>query len=123
MGSKKDKHEDLPGEGDKAAVHRYEEATREFVESGRVEKAAEQRARGQDQQEAEQSERAGAKRARKSDPAAAQGRNIAHANGPRAALADDDGNPDPGPRPGAWLCCTSFCDALPVAGVYEPLGG
>ena len=46
------------GEGDRESAERYNEATREFVESGKVEEASE-RAAGQDPQEAGNSERAG----------------------------------------------------------------
>jgi hypothetical protein len=56
------------GEGDRESAGRYNEATREFVESGKVEEASE-RATGQDPQEAESSERAGRERAKEVDPA------------------------------------------------------
>jgi hypothetical protein len=55
------------GEGDKEASRRYDEATRDFVESGKAEEAA-QRAKGQDPKEAEQAERAGKERAAEVDP-------------------------------------------------------
>jgi len=56
------------GEGDRESAERYNEATREFVESGKVEEASEQAA-GQDPREAESSERAGRERAKEEDPA------------------------------------------------------
>ena len=56
------------GEGDREAAAHYNEATREFVESGKVEEASE-RAAAQDPQEAESSERAGRERAKEVDPA------------------------------------------------------
>ena len=56
------------GEGDRISAGRYNEATREFVESGKVEEAAEQAA-GQDPQEAVNSERAGREHAKEEDPA------------------------------------------------------
>jgi len=56
------------GEGDRESAGRYNEATREFVESGKVEEASE-RAAGQDPQEAGNSERAGRERAKEEDPA------------------------------------------------------
>lgn len=56
------------GEGDRESGARYNEATREFVKSGKVDKAVE-RARGQDPQEARDSEREGQRHAREEDPA------------------------------------------------------
>ncbi len=56
------------GEGDRESAERYNEATREFVESGKVEEASE-RVAGQDPREAESSERAGRERAKEEDPA------------------------------------------------------
>ena len=56
------------GEGDRESAERYNEATREFVESGKVEEASE-RAAGQDPREAESSERACRDRAKEEDPA------------------------------------------------------
>lgn len=56
------------GEGDREAAEHYNEATREFVESGKVDEAAE-RAAGQDPQEARESEHRGKERAREEDPA------------------------------------------------------
>ena len=56
------------GEGDRESAERYNEATREFVKSGEVDEAA-ARARGQDPQEAGNSERAGKERAKEEDPA------------------------------------------------------
>jgi hypothetical protein len=58
----------VQGEGDKEAARRYDERTREFLESGKVEEAAE-KAGEQDPQEAEEAERAGERRAREKDPA------------------------------------------------------
>lgn len=64
------KHPDIEnqGEGDREAAKHYNEATREFVKSGKVDRAAE-RAAEQDPQEAERSERAGRERAKEEDPA------------------------------------------------------
>jgi hypothetical protein len=56
------------GEGDRESAGRYNEATREFVESGKVKQALE-RVGEQDPQEAESSERAGRERAKEEDPA------------------------------------------------------
>jgi hypothetical protein len=61
-------HPENQGEGDREAAGHYNEATREFVESGKVDEAAE-RAAGQDPQEARDSERRGKERAREEDPA------------------------------------------------------
>jgi len=59
---------DNQGEGDREAAENYNEATREFVQSGKVEKAAE-RAAEQDPREAGRSEREGREHAREEDPA------------------------------------------------------
>ena len=59
---------EIQGEGDREAAGHYNEATREFVKSGKVEEAVEEAA-GQDPQEAERSERAGRERAKEVDPA------------------------------------------------------
>ena len=56
------------GEGDRESARHYNEATQEFVESGKVEDAAEQ-AGEQDPGEARRSEEAGSERAREVDPA------------------------------------------------------
>ena len=56
------------GEGDRESAQHYNEATRKFVESGKVDEAARQ-ADEQDNEEAERSERAGKERAREFDPA------------------------------------------------------
>jgi len=56
------------GEGDRESAARYNEATQEFVQSGKVEDAAEQAA-GQDPQEARRSEREARERAKAEDPA------------------------------------------------------
>lgn len=55
------------GEGDREAARRYNQDQREFVESGKVEEAAEQ-AKGQDPAEAEAAEKAGKDRAKEFDP-------------------------------------------------------
>ena len=55
------------GEGDRTSAKRYNEATRKFVESGKVEEAARQAA-GQDPEEAKESERKGRERAKELDP-------------------------------------------------------
>lgn len=58
----------IQGEGDRESAREYNEATRRFVESGKVEKAA--RSVGeQDPAEAERAEHAGLQRAREKDPA------------------------------------------------------
>ena len=56
------------GEGDRESARHYNEATQEFVESGKVEDTAEQ-AGEQDPGEARRSEEAGSERAREVDPA------------------------------------------------------
>ncbi len=56
------------GEGDRESAQHYNEATREFVESGKVDEAA-RKAKEQDDEEAKRSERAGKERAREYDPA------------------------------------------------------
>jgi hypothetical protein len=66
----KDRNEDkqkVQGEGDKEADRHYREHTREFVESGKVDEAAE-RARDQDPEEARKAEEAGRRRAKEMDP-------------------------------------------------------
>lgn len=55
------------GEGDREADRHYRERTEEFVESGRVEEAA-QRARDQDPEEARKAEEQGRSRAKEKDP-------------------------------------------------------
>ena len=55
------------GEGDRQADRHYREKTREFVESGKVDEAAE-KARDQDPEEAKKAEEAGRKRAKEVDP-------------------------------------------------------
>ena len=62
------KHDEMQGEGNREAAKEYNEATHKFVESGKVDEAAE-RAKGQDPGEAEQAERAGKERAKEKDPA------------------------------------------------------
>ena len=56
------------GEGDRESARHYNDATQEFVESGKVDEAAEQ-AGEQDPGEARRSEEAGSERAREVDPA------------------------------------------------------
>lgn len=55
------------GEGDREADRHYREKTRDFVESGKVDEAAE-KARDQDPEEAEKAEKAGRRRAKEVDP-------------------------------------------------------
>ena len=57
----------VQGEGDREADRNYRERTKEFVESGRVDEAAE-RAREQDPEEGRRAEEAGRKRAKEVDP-------------------------------------------------------
>lgn len=68
MGKKTGKPDKMQGEGDREAARRYNEATREFVESGKVGDAAGQAA-GQDPAEAAEAEQAGRGRAKEQDPA------------------------------------------------------
>jgi len=56
-----------PGEGDREAAERYNQATRDFVDSGKVDRAA-RRAAEQDADEARDSEARGRARAREEDP-------------------------------------------------------
>lgn len=61
----------IQGEGDYTAARRYNERTRKFVESGKVEQAADQAA-PQSQQEAQEmreAERAGKRHSKGEDPA------------------------------------------------------
>jgi hypothetical protein len=55
------------GEGDRESAERYNEATREFVQSGKVDEAA--GSAEQDPEEAKESERAGRQQAKELDPA------------------------------------------------------
>ena len=55
------------GEGNRTAARRYNEDQQEFVQSGKVEQAAED-AKGQDPAEAEAAEKAGKERAKGFDP-------------------------------------------------------
>ncbi len=55
------------GEGDRESARQYNEDTREFVESGRVDEAA-RNAHEQDPTEAEDAEEAGRDRAKEQDP-------------------------------------------------------
>ncbi len=58
------------GEGDREAAKRYNERTRRFVESGRVDKAARaaREMTAEEREEAERAERAGKRRAKELDP-------------------------------------------------------
>lgn len=58
------------GEGDREAAKRYNENTRKFVKSGRVDKAARDAANMNDEERraAEQAEQAGKRRAKELDP-------------------------------------------------------
>lgn len=56
------------GEGDRESARRYNEATRDFVKSGKVDEAA-RRAADQDPEEARRSEQKGRERAKEVDPA------------------------------------------------------
>ena len=67
----------VQGEGNREAAREYNEATKRFVESGKVESAAEQ-AKPKDQQEASELERAedvGRSRAKEEDPQLHKGTN------------------------------------------------
>jgi hypothetical protein len=57
----------VQGEGDRKADRNYRERTRKFVESGRVDEAAE-KARDQDPDEARKAEEEGRRRAKEMDP-------------------------------------------------------
>ena len=59
--------EDLQGEGDREAAERYNEATKEFVESGKVEEAAAE-AGEQSEEEGTSAREKAAKRAKDLDP-------------------------------------------------------
>jgi hypothetical protein len=56
------------GEGDRESAKRYNEKTRKFVESGKVEEAAKTAGKG-DKKEMARAEQAGKDRARELDPA------------------------------------------------------
>jgi len=58
---------DVQGEGDREAARHYNESTREYVRSGKVEEAA-RRAGEQDPREGAESEAEGRARAREEDP-------------------------------------------------------
>ncbi len=62
-----DKETKIQGEGDKEAAERYNRDTQEFVESGKVEEAAE-RAKEGDKKEMEEAEEKGKERAKELDP-------------------------------------------------------
>lgn len=64
----KNASEEIQGEGNRESAARYNEATREFVQSGKVKDSA-QHAAEQDPEEAEHSERKGRERAKEVDPA------------------------------------------------------
>jgi hypothetical protein len=66
--NKRQKDSENQGEGNREAAERYNEASHEFVESGKVDEAVEHAA-GQDPEEARKSERAGKDRAKEEDPA------------------------------------------------------
>lgn len=55
------------GEGDREADRHYRERTKDFIESGRVDEAAE-RAREQDPEEGREAEEQGRRRAKEVDP-------------------------------------------------------
>ena len=58
----------VQGEGDRESAKRYNEDTREFVESGKVDEAARKAGEG-DKEEMERAEKAGKDRAKELDPA------------------------------------------------------
>ncbi len=64
---------DQPGEGNRAADRNYREATREFVEQGRVAKNAKEAARALDGPEAKELERARRESAKGPKPSASGG--------------------------------------------------
>jgi hypothetical protein len=66
--SNETKKPSIQGEGDKESAREYNEATRRFVESGKVDEAA-RSAGEQDPAEAEGAEQAGLERAKEKDPA------------------------------------------------------
>ncbi|MDQ3775384.1 MAG: hypothetical protein M3461_14050 [Pseudomonadota bacterium] len=61
----------LQGEGDRESARRYDEATKAFVESGKVEKQGETTAKisPEEERELEEAEKAGKERAQEEDPA------------------------------------------------------
>lgn len=61
------KRNTVQGEGDRESAKRYNEATQDFVESGKVEEAAE-KASEQSKDEAESAEAKGRSRAKEFDP-------------------------------------------------------
>jgi len=67
MSDKTAKRTEVQGEGNKEAAREYNQATREFVESGKVEEAAEQSG-DQDPVEGQRAEQAGRERAKEKDP-------------------------------------------------------
>ena len=68
MSDKKSDQTKIQGEGDKESAAKYNKATREYVESGQVDEAAE-RASEQDPKEAARAEAEGRARAKEKDPA------------------------------------------------------
>lgn len=68
MSDDTEKQAKIQGEGDRESAREYNEATRRFVESGKVEEAARGSA-DQDPAEAERAEQAGEERAKEEDPA------------------------------------------------------
>lgn len=67
MSDEVNRQSEMQGEGDKEAAREYNEATRDFVESGKVSEATENNGE-QDPAEAERAERAGRDRAKEKDP-------------------------------------------------------
>lgn len=61
------KNPKIQGEGDRESARRYNEKTRQYVESGKVEKAAREAGKG-DPKEMEKAEKAGLERAKELDP-------------------------------------------------------
>lgn len=61
----------LQGEGDRESARRYDEATKAFVESGKVKKQAETTAKisPEEERELEEADKAGKERAKEEDPA------------------------------------------------------
>lgn len=61
----------LQGEGDRESARRYDDATKAFVESGKVKKQAETTAKisPEEERELEEAEKAGKERAQEEDPA------------------------------------------------------
>lgn len=66
--TKKHTQSENQGEGDRKSAERFNQASQEFVKSGKMDEAV-KRASGQDPEEAKQSEREGRKHAKEVDPA------------------------------------------------------